>query len=49
MSATYHIFYNSDKEIMWSATAGVDSTIITGQKSNNNYDLLLHRKVKDGT
>ena len=38
MSATYHIFYNSDKEIMWSATAGVDSTIITGQKSNNNYD-----------
>ena len=38
MSATYHIFYDSNKEIMWSATAGVDSAIITGQKSNNNYD-----------
>lgn len=38
MSATYHIFYDSNKEIMWSATAGVNSAIITGQKSNNNYD-----------
>ena len=34
----HHIFYNSNKDIMWSATAGVDSTIINGQKSNNNYD-----------
>ena len=33
-----HIFYDSTKEIIWSATAGVDSTVIDGQKSNNNYD-----------
>ena len=40
MSATYHIFYNSDKEIMWAATSGVHSTIITGQKSNNNVEFV---------
>jgi hypothetical protein len=37
----YHVFFDSNKNIMWSSTAGVDSTIISEQKSSHNYDYLL--------
>lgn len=37
----YHVFFDSNKNIAWSSTAGVDSTIISEQKSAHNYDYLL--------
>jgi len=36
----HNIFFNSNKDIIWSSTAGVDSTIISEQKSAHNYDHL---------
>ena len=36
----YNVFFNSNKDIVWSSTAGVDSTIIAEQKSTHNYDYL---------
>ena len=36
----YNVFFNSNKDIVWSSTAGVDSTIIAEQKSAHNYDYL---------
>ena len=37
----YNIFYDSNKNIIWSSTAGIDSDIIAEQKSAHNYDHLL--------
>ena len=34
----YHIFYDSNKDIAWSSTAGVTDAIKTEQKSAHNYD-----------
>lgn len=33
-NTTWNIFYNSDKEIIWSTTGNVDSNIISTQASN---------------
>ena len=34
----YNIFYNSDREILWSCTAGVTDAIKTEQKSSHGLD-----------
>ena len=34
----YHVFYDSNKDIAWSSTAGVTDQIKTEQKSAHNYD-----------
>ena len=34
----YHIFYDSNKDIAWSSTAGVTDAIKTEQKTAHNYD-----------
>ena len=34
----YHIFYDSNKDIAWSSTAGVTDAIKTEQTSAHNYD-----------
>ena len=34
----YNIFYNSDREILWSSTAGVTDAIKTEQKSTHGLD-----------
>ena len=34
----YHVFYDSNKDIAWSSTAGVTAQIKTEQKSAHNYD-----------
>ena len=36
----YHIFYDSNKDIAWSSTAGVTDAIKTEQKSAHNYDYI---------
>lgn len=36
----YHIFYDSNKNIMWSCTAPITDSIKTEQKSAHNYDYL---------
>ena len=36
--SVYHIFYDSDKDIAWSTTAGVTDAMKTEQKSAHNYD-----------
>ena len=34
----YHIFYDSNKDIAWSSTAGVTDAMKTEQKTTHNYD-----------
>lgn len=36
--SVYHIFYDSNKDIAWSTTAGVTDAMKTEQKSAHNYD-----------
>ena len=36
----YHVFYDSNKDIAWSSTAGVTDAIKTEQKSAHNYDYI---------
>tara|TARA_Y100001937_G_scaffold44690_1_gene62832 strand:+ start:4898 stop:5317 length:420 start_codon:yes stop_codon:yes gene_type:complete len=38
----YNIFYDSNKNIAWSCTAGVTDAIKTEQKSAHNYDFLQY-------
>ena len=36
----YHVFYDSNKDIAWSSTAGVTDAIKTEQKAAHNYDYI---------
>ena len=41
MATTWNIFYNSDKEIVWSTTGNVDTNIINNEKSKGNTHIAL--------
>ena len=36
----YHVFYDSNKDIAWSSTAGITDAIKTEQKAAHNYDYI---------
>ena len=40
-TATYNIFYDSDKEIVWASTASVDSTIISAESAKGYTHVAL--------